>query len=194
MADLKITQLPSVTTLDPADVFPVVDAGLTKQVSVVNLNNSLPITTFVRSTSSLWGGGTGTDISTITNYLSTNSVQISALTVRETLSAKAIGSENITVTNTFDTRVRITNLTTSKTFLNTDTCNVFHFDTTTQTLSAIFPFSLPNGFNVAIMNTGTNNLILSASQLNSIGTIIGATYGGAFVYKDNNQLFAVGRL
>jgi hypothetical protein len=57
MADLKISQLPSVTTLDPADVFPVVDAGLTKQVSVVNLNNSLPITTFVQSASSLWGGG-----------------------------------------------------------------------------------------------------------------------------------------
>jgi hypothetical protein len=57
MADLKISQLPSVTTLDPNDVFPVVDAGLTKQVSVTNLNGSLPITTFVRGASALWGGG-----------------------------------------------------------------------------------------------------------------------------------------
>jgi hypothetical protein len=57
MADLKISQLPSVTTLDTADVFPVVDAGLTKQVSVQNLNNSLPITTFVQGASALWGGG-----------------------------------------------------------------------------------------------------------------------------------------
>lgn len=57
MADLKISQLPSVTVLDNADVFPVVDAGLTKQVSVTNLSNSLPITTFVRGASAGWGGG-----------------------------------------------------------------------------------------------------------------------------------------
>jgi len=57
MADLKISQLPSVATLDPTDVFPVVDAGLTKQVSVTNLNNSLPITTFVQLASSGWGAG-----------------------------------------------------------------------------------------------------------------------------------------
>ena len=57
MADLKISQLPSVTTLDPTDVLPVVDAGLTKQVTVRNLNNSLPVTTFVAGASSLWGAG-----------------------------------------------------------------------------------------------------------------------------------------
>jgi len=57
MADLKISQLPSVTTLDPTDVLPVVDGGLTKQVSVTNLSNSLPITTFVQNASSGWGAG-----------------------------------------------------------------------------------------------------------------------------------------
>ena len=71
---------------------------------------------------------------------------------------------------------------------------MFHLNTTTQSLCAIFPNALPNGFNVAVMNTGTNGLVLSASQLNSVGNVLSVQYGGAFVYKDNNQLFAVGRL
>ena len=57
MADLKISQLPSVTLLDTSDVLPVVDAGLTKQVTVQNLSRSLPLHTFVQGASSLWGSG-----------------------------------------------------------------------------------------------------------------------------------------
>jgi len=106
----------------------------------------------------------------------------------------SISANDITVTNNLSTSVHITDLTSSKTFLSSDTCRVFHFDTTTQPLFAIFPSSLPDGFNVALMNTGTNILRLSAAQLNSVGVTIGVRYGGAFVYKDNNQLFAVGRL
>lgn len=56
MADLKISQLPAVTTLATTDVFPVVNTNETKQVSVNNLSDSLPITTFVRSASSEWAG------------------------------------------------------------------------------------------------------------------------------------------
>jgi hypothetical protein len=44
------------------------------------------------------------------------------------------------------------------------------------------------------MNVGTNNLVLSANQLNYAGTIITNSYGGAFVYKDSDNIFAVGRL
>jgi hypothetical protein len=100
----------------------------------------------------------------------------------------------LTITNNLSTSVFITNLSTTKTFLSSDTCRVFHFNTTTQPLCAVFPTSLPNGFNVAVMNTGINNLRLSAAQLNSVGVVVGVQYGGAFIYKDNNQLFAVGRL
>jgi hypothetical protein len=99
-----------------------------------------------------------------------------------------------TITNNLSTSVHVTDFATSKMFLSSDTSRVFHFDTTTHSLCAIFPNVLPDGFNVAIMNTGTNTLRLSAAQLNSVGVIIGVQYGGAFVYKDNNQLFAVGRL
>jgi hypothetical protein len=117
------------------------------------------------------------------------------LSVNGSISSNNIVYANdITVTNNLSASVHITDLTTTKTFLSTDTCRVFHFDTTTQPLCAIFPSTLPDGFNVAVMNTGTNNLRLSAAQLNSVGVTIGAQYGGAFIYKDNNQLFAVGRL
>lgn len=68
MADLKISQLPSVTVLDPTDVLPIVDAGLTKQVTVGNLSNNLPITTFVRSASALWGTGGGAGVLATAQY------------------------------------------------------------------------------------------------------------------------------
>jgi hypothetical protein len=57
MADLKISQLPDVTSLITSDIFPVVNGGLTKKVSVQGLNGSLPITTFVQSASASWGAG-----------------------------------------------------------------------------------------------------------------------------------------
>ena len=83
---------------------------------------------------------------------------------------------------------------TSRVFTNEDNNKVIHLDTTISSLCAIFPDTLRVGFNVAIMNIGLNNLVLSAAQLNSIGTSITTRFGGAFIYKDSTSLFAVGRL
>jgi hypothetical protein len=48
---------------------------------------------------------------------------------------------------------------------------------------------------VAIMNTGTNSLILSSNgTINSIGSTIATRYGSSYVYTFSGQLFAVGRL
>ena len=91
-------------------------------------------------------------------------------------------------------KVNVVNDSTSRIFTDADNNKVVHIDTTTSSLCAIFPSSLSSGFNVAIMNTGTNSLVLSAAQLNSAGTTISARYGGAFVYKDSTNLFAVGKL
>ena len=91
-------------------------------------------------------------------------------------------------------KINVVNDSTSRTFTDADNNKVVHIDTTTASLCAVFPSSLSNGFNVAIMNTGTNNLVLSAAQLNSAGTTISTRYGGAFIYKDSSNLFAVGRL
>ena len=71
---------------------------------------------------------------------------------------------------------------------------IFHFNTTSASLCAIIPSSLINGFNVSILNTGTNNIEISAANLRSTGTTIIDQYGGAYIYKQNNTVFAVGRL
>jgi hypothetical protein len=110
-------------------------------------------------------------------------VIISALNVTTGLTAQ---SSNIPVT--------IVDLTASRTFINSDTNKVFHFNTTSSSLCAIVPNTLPSGFNIAIMNTGTNSLVVSAGNLRSTGTTIIDQFGGAYIYKQNNTIFAVGRL
>ena len=90
--------------------------------------------------------------------------------------------------------INVINVNNSRVFTDADNNKVVHLDTTTASLCAIFPSTLSSGFNVAIMNTGTNSLVLSAAQLNSAGTTIITKFGGAFVYKDSASLFAVGRL
>lgn len=133
-------------------------------------------------------------LSSLTAYADTDPIaypgQIVALSSTET--AYIIGNNNNAIV--IGSPIAITDVSVTKTFTDADTNKIFHFDTTTQPLCAIFPSTLPDGFNVAVMNTGTNNLRLSAAQLNSVGVVIGVQYGGAFVYKDNSQLFAVGRL
>lgn len=70
-----------------------------------------------------------------------------------------------------------------------------HFNTPTGlSLSAIVPNNIPNGFNTVIMNTGFGKLYIVASNLASTGTIIEQRYSGAFIYKDNDTVFAVGNL
>ncbi len=89
--------------------------------------------------------------------------------------------------------VTVTNISADKTFTDTDTNKVFHFDTTSSALTAFFPGILTNGFNAAIMNTGTNYLHISSNiQYNAVGDKIIDRYSGAYVYKSNSNIFAVG--
>lgn len=90
----------------------------------------------------------------------------------------------------------VTDKTTSYTFTNDDNCRIVHFNTTTQSLCAIFPSTLRTDFNCAVMNTGTNVLTLSTyTTLRAIAPNISTRYGAAFVYKDSsNNIYAVGRL
>ena len=90
--------------------------------------------------------------------------------------------------------VTIVDISTSRIFTDSDINKIFHFDTTSASLCAIIPSSLTNGFNVSILNTGTNNIQVSAADLKSTGTTIIDQYGGAYIYKQNNTVFAVGRL
>lgn len=111
------------------------------------------------------------------------------LTVSGSISATGIISASAS-----NIRVNVVNTTTSRTFSDSDSNKIFHFNTSLSSVSASFPTSLSNGFNAVIMNTGTNSLIISAANLNSAGTTITTRFGGAFVYKDSDNVFAVGRL
>ena len=123
------------------------------------------------------------------SYTQTNFFPLTGGTITGNISATGVISASAS-----NVRINVINSSASRTFTDDDNNRVVHIDTTTTSLCAIFPSSLSDGFNVAIMNTGTNNLVLSSAQLNSAGTIIATRYGGAFVYKDSNNLFAVGRL
>jgi hypothetical protein len=89
--------------------------------------------------------------------------------------------------------VTVTNISINRTFTDTDTNKVFHFDTTSAPLTASFPGTLTDGFNAAIMNTGTNFLYISSNiQYNAVGNKLNDRYSGAYVYKSNSNIFAVG--
>ena len=89
--------------------------------------------------------------------------------------------------------VNVSDLSVNKVFTNADTNKIFHFDTTSGALTASLPGVLTDGFNVAIMNTGTNYLHISSNiQYNAVGDKLIDRYSGAYVYKSNSQIFAVG--
>lgn len=140
------------------------------------------VTSLVAANSASWEE-TATIIPTVTNYLSTNNVLISGLQVTNQIKAD---SSNIPVT--------IVNVSINRTFTDNDTNKVFHFDTTSGSLIATFPSNLTDGFNVALMNVGTNSLQISATNLNSTGTTIIDQFGGAYVYEQSGNVYAVGRL
>ncbi len=145
--------------------------------------NLLTLNTIVQTNSAVWEQEFPEIISTVTDYLSTNNVVISSLEVTELVTAKG---SNVPIT--------VINESTDKIFTDNDTNKVFHFDTTSDNLIATFPDNLTEGFNAAIMNVGTNSLEISATNLKALGVIIVEQYGSAFIYKQNNDVFAVGRL
>ena len=91
--------------------------------------------------------------------------------------------------------VTVTNLSSDKVFVDADTNKIFHFNTSSSALTASFPSALLEGFNVAIMNTGTNYLYISSNtQINAASNKLIGIYTGAYVYKSDLNIFAVGGL
>jgi hypothetical protein len=125
---------------------------------------------------------------TVTNYLSTNNVLISSVAVTDNISARG----SVTASQSI-IPVTVTNLSNNKIFADIDTNKIFHFDTSASALTASFPSALSEGFNTAIMNTGTNYLYISSNiQLNAVGNKLIDRYSGAYVYKFGANIFAVG--
>lgn len=173
-----------------------ISLGNTVSLSSLNttfIDNSAKIEltyTTVSTNSSLWTTGyaiasalSANSLDTALKYLSTNNVAISSIV-----------SETITV-STLNVPVTVISVSGTTVFTDTDSNKAIHFDTTSASVCAVFPSSLTNGFNVAIMNTGINSVVLSSDiPLKATGTTIIDQYGGAFIYKQNNNIFAVGRL
>lgn len=130
---------------------------------------------------------------TITNYLSTNVIEISTLNVTQDILSG--GTNLLDIFAVADYKVNIVNATSSVVFTDTDTGKIYHFDTTSGSLCAIFETAvLTNGFNITIVNTGTQNVLISSNNLKSIGTTISEQYGSVYVYTFQNDVFAIGRL
>jgi hypothetical protein len=161
-------------------------------------------TTLVRTNSANWNNSYTTvqaksatewNNDLATSYTRTYFLPLSGGNITESLSVdKNVYVSGVISASASNVKINIINDSISRTFTDDDNNKVVHLNTTSCPLCAIFPNNLSSGFNVAIMNIGTNNLILSAADLKSAGTIITTQYGGAFVYKELNDIFAVGRL
>lgn len=91
--------------------------------------------------------------------------------------------------------VKVINYSSNKHFTQSDSGKIHHFNTTPNaTLSAIIPDDITSGFNITIMNTGQGSVQIFASSLASVGDTINTQYSGAYIYKDNGVVYAVGNL
>lgn len=142
-----------------------------------------------------------------TNSFSSNFLTTDVLDANNITNADNITTANLDVTN--DTT--LTNLTATGNvvsnfailtadndyvFSDSDNSKVIHFDTTTTPeISAIFPNSLSEGFNVGLVNAGIGVIYLSGEDvINAPGSINSEIFTGVFVYKVNGNLFGIGSL
>jgi hypothetical protein len=141
-------------------------------------------------------GNLNTDTGTI-NSLNTGNISNSNLVTTTDIS---IGNNttlvNLTATGNVVTDFTILSTDTDYVFSDADKSKVIHFDTTTTTeISAIFPNTLSDGFNVGLINAGIGVIYLSGEDvINAPGSINSEIYTGVFIYKASGSLFGVGSL
>ena len=177
----------AIKTLDPR----MIDPNYTLKINTIN-------------TSSLSASNTKVTNSELTNIQSTNvqstnidttsldSVTLSGIT----LIASDTVFTNITATNNVVSNFLILTADNNITFSNADNSKTYHINTTvTPLLTAVFPETISNGFNVSIINTGIGAIELSANPpLNAIGLVNSKQYTGVLVYKQNDQFYGIGVL
>jgi len=146
--------------------------------------------------------------SLLTTQLTARSISAVNITTA-TLNSQILTAVNLTATNINAVNTQTFNLTaygnvvtdivvlssiTDIVFDNSYKSKIIHLDTSiTPSISASFPNSLLNGFNVCIINAGTGIIYLSAqSTLNAPGVFNTVPYSGMFIYKVNNQFFGIG--
>lgn len=172
----------AIKTLDPR----MIDPNIILKVNTVDINSLSATNTKVTN-------------SELANVQSTN-IDATSLEGGTLSGINLIGFNtvltNITATNNVVSNFLIQTASNNITFNNGDNSKVYHIDTTTTPIiTAVFPETLPNGFNVSLINVGVGVINLSATPpLNAIGTISSKQYTGVFVYKQNNQFYGIGVL
>jgi len=160
-----------------------------------NVTVSNNIDTFMKSANAASAlqslNGVPTTGGTITGNLS-----VTGSLVTNTLSSISLVTNSITA-NEVITNITPATISSNKTFAYpADNSKIFNFNTSSGILSAIFPSSLPNGFNVGITNTGTNSVYVSSTQVNNLCATSNKNstqFSGIYIYKTNNLLYGIGR-
>lgn len=101
---------------------------------------------------------------------------------------------NLTATNNVVTNIFVVTADSSITFTDAYNSKIVHLDTTiTPVITASFPKSLKDGFNVGLVNVGTGIIRLSSDDtINAFGNYNSIQYTGMLIYKTNNKFFGIG--
>jgi hypothetical protein len=103
-------------------------------------------------------------------------------------------NETTTYVREFST-VRVFEHNSDLVFTNEHHGKAHHFNTPlNSSYTLTIPTSVNNGFNAIIMNTGEGKLVISSANFLATGTEIETRYSGAFIYKDNNVVYAAGNI
>jgi hypothetical protein len=187
MADTKLTNLPTLSSIERADLLYVVS----KQNTIAGESRSMRFDDLFSTISFLLSS---------TDQIISPAITCTGLMESVTLNADIINATYVNATTGVFTNL-ISNFIplTANTDITVDNTNdksrIYHLDTSTGNLSVILPSTLSNGFNVRITNTGTNTVYISSTQTPMICAFSNRCtlqFGSLFIYKTNNKFFGTG--
>jgi hypothetical protein len=137
-----------------------------------------------------------------------SSAYVTSLTAQEAIISETnvnnLSTDNLISNNSFATNFTATGNVVSNffiltadndyTFTEQDNSKIYHFNTTlVPIITATLPSTLPNGFNVGIVNVGSGAIVFSSiPPLNAAGNINTEQYTSVFIYKHNGMFYGVG--
>lgn len=141
----------------------------------------------------------GTDLPLVVNTVATNTLSAvnSVLTNVTAVNTQitSLTSTDLLVTNNVTTNFLVSTITNNYVFSDLDNSKTYHFNTTvTPSITAVFPESISNGFNVSIINAGIGAVFIQGegTGVNAPGLVNTIANTGFMIYKYDNQLFGIG--
>lgn len=190
---VKISNLPiASTTITGSEEIPLVQSGVTR---VSTISALLPYISAMISNNIAISGNYA--VKNANNFFTAPQTVNALSSLNGITAAGNITTSGVIAAAGSIVPVNVYTLSTDKIFTDLDTNKVFHFNTDASILSAVFSPTLTNGFNVALMNVGTNSLVLSTNPsvpLKAMSNTVIDLYGGVFVYRDSDNFYAAGSL